>query len=87
VRTAPLVAVASVSLLVTAAAVTLRAAYWTTEVLATGGPGGFGYYDAAGVQHGTGHLYIAYSDNDSDDVLVRAWDGTAWQTQAVDAGR
>jgi hypothetical protein len=82
-RAAPLVAVGSLFV----ATATLGAAYWTTEVVVSGGPGGFGYYNATAVQHGTGHLFIAYSDNDRDDVLLRRWNGSGWLVQTVDAGK
>lgn len=85
-RIAPLVAAGSVCL-VLSTAVTLHASYWSKSALATGGPLGFGYYNATAVQHGTGYLHIAYSDGDNDDVLLRWWDGTAWQVQTVDAAR
>jgi hypothetical protein len=85
VRKAPLAA-GSVCLML-AAAVTLHASYWSTSQLAIGGPLGFGYYNATALQHGTGFLHIAYADGDNDDVLLRWWNGTAWQLQTVDAGR
>ena len=61
--------------------------YWSTFSLASGGPLGFGYSNATALQHGTGHLHIAYSNGDNDDVLLRWWNGSAWQVQTVDAGR
>jgi hypothetical protein len=85
VRKAPRV-VGSVCVMLLAAVVTLQA-YWSTSPLATGGPLGFGFFNATALQHGTGHLYIAYSDGDKDDVLLRWWNNSAWQVQTVDAGR
>ena len=70
-----------------AAVATLHASYWSMSALASGGPLGFGYYNATALQHGTGHLYVAYSDGDKDDVLLRWWNGSAWQVQTVDDGR
>ena len=55
--------------------------------LASGGPLGFGYYNATAIQHGTGYLHVAYSNGDNDDVLLRWWNGSAWQVQTVDDGR
>lgn len=83
-RKAPLVVAACVCL---AAAPALTAAYWNSSVLADGGPLGFGYFNATAVQHGTGALHVVYSDGDKDDVLLQWWDGAAWHTQTVDAGR
>ena len=84
-RHAPLVAAGSFWVLVSGVA--LHAAYWDVQQLATGHPLGFGYYNATAIQPGTGALFIAYSDGDRDDVLVRSWDGTSWHVQTVDAGR
>ena len=86
-RKAPLAAVGSACVMVLAAVATLHASYWSMSALASGGPLGFGYYNATALQHGTGHLYIAYSDGDKDDVLLRWWNGSAWQVQTVDASR
>ncbi len=55
--------------------------------LASGGPLGFGYYNATAIQHGTGYLHVAYSDGDKDDVLLRWWNGSAWQVETVDDGK
>ncbi len=84
-RKAPLVVAALVLTLL--AGVTLHAAYWYTQVIASGGPLGFGYFNATALQHGTGYVHVAYSDGDRDDVKLSWWNGTAWQTQTVDAGR
>ena len=83
-RKAPLVVAALVLTLF--AGVTLHAAYWYTQVIAGGGPLGFGYYNATALQHGTGYVHVAYSDGDKDDVKLSWWNGSAWQTQTVDAG-
>ncbi len=84
-RKAPRV-VGSVCVMLLAAMVTVQA-YWSMSSLASGGPLGFGYFNATALQHGTGHLHIAYSSGDNDDVLLRWWNGSAWQVQTVDAGR
>ena len=84
-RKAPRV-VGSVCVMLLAAMVTVQGD-WSMSSLASGGPLGFGYFNATALQHGTGHLHIAYSNGDTDDVLLRWWNGSAWQVQTVDAGR
>lgn len=86
-RKAPLAAVGTLGVLLVLAVATLHASYWNSSWLASGGPLGSGYYNATAVQHGSGDLYVAYSSGDNDDVLVRWWNGTAWQAQTVDDGR
>ena len=85
-RKTPLV-VAAVAALVSLAGITLHAAYWYTQVVASGGPLGFGYFNATALQHGTGFVHVAYSDGDRDDVKLSWWTGVTWQTQTVDGGR
>ena len=84
-RKAPLVAVGSVAVLL--CGVTLYGYSWTTDAVASGGPLGFGYYNATALQHGTNTIHVAYSNGDRDDVLLGWRDGTSWQVQTVDAGR